>query len=154
MVHALLLSCALAAGPIEQRSAINVGFIEVVALPTPAHVGLYPYVAGSMIWLFDWFTVVPSLGVEWSPQLRRWGLVGGVGMNFALTERFSVDVNVKMIHDQTGNDWNNADFLLGGGAGVSFYLRDVAVSPYLNLFRGLTRSSWSLVPGLNLGISF
>jgi hypothetical protein len=156
MLPAVLLSCVLSAAPSGPRvySGFNFGANEVLSLPSPDHVGVYPYATASLMFVLDWFMVAPSFGVEWSPELRRWGLVGNVMVDFTLNDRIGLDGYVRIIHDQTGSDWTHADYLLGGGAGVSFYAGTAIISPSLNVFHALTAPSWNLVPTLNFGLAF
>jgi hypothetical protein len=156
MLPAVLLSCVLSATPPGPRvySSANFGVNEVISLPSPHHVGVYPYAAASLLFVLDWFMVAPSFGVEWSPELRRWGLVGGLMADFSVNDWIGVDVQVRLIHDQAGNDWTHADYLLGGGAGVSFYFGTAIISPSFNLFRALTAPSWNLVPTVNFTLAF
>jgi hypothetical protein len=155
MLPALVASLVLSAAPGPRiLTAVNFGMNEVVALPQPAHVGLYGYAAGSLIWVFDGFTITPSFGAEWSPELRRWGFVASLGTSISLTERLGLDLAARFIHDQAGDDWSRADYLLGAGVGVSFVLRDVILSPSLNGYRALSSPGWVFVPALNFAYVF
>lgn len=156
MLPAVVLSLVLSAAPSGPRvySGVNFGANEVLSLPSPHHVGVYPYAAASLMFVLDWVMLSPSFGVEWSPELRRWGLVGGLMADFSVNDRFGIDLQVRLIHDQSGNDWAHADYLVGGGAGVSFYFGTAILSPSVTLFRALTAPSWNLVPTLNFGFAF
>lgn len=156
MLPAVVLTCVLSAAPSGPRvhSSVNFGANEVISLPSPHHVGLYPYAAASLLFVLDWFMVAPSFGVEWSPELRRWGLVSGLMADFNVNDQLGIDLHVRFIHDQSGSDWGNADYLLGGGAGVSFYAGNAIISPSLTLFRALTAPTWNLAATVNLGLAF
>ena len=84
----------------------------------------------------------------------RWGFVlTGTG-DIALTSRIGFDINVSVIHDQSGVDFGDAIFLVGAGPGLSIFAGRYTVSPYVSVFKGLNVSGWSFVPGVNAAMTF
>lgn len=152
-IAGLAISLPLVTGSGTAHAAdpiINVGATEVVAAPDVEHVGVYPYVAGSLAFPLSVGVLIPSLGVEMSPELSRWGFVAVVTFDVPMTPRIGLDVLVSAIHDQDGGDWGGSAFLAGGGLGMSFVVDRFVVSPSISLFGGLNTPGWSVVPGLNL----
>ena len=145
------LAGAAPAAAAAATPALNLGVIDVVALPDPAHVGLYGYAAGSVAFTAGRLSVIPSIGWEGS-SAGAWGFVGAVVLDVAVGPVLGLDAAVTFIHDQVGADWENALFLLGGGLGVTLLVDGLAVSPSVNVFRGLNAPVWSLVPALNLAV--
>ncbi len=134
--------------------AANVGAIEVVGVPDGDHLGVYPYVGGSYVIPGDDVTWIPALSIEWSPDQSRWGFVATGTADIALSPRLGFDINVALIHDQSGTAFGDALFFLGAGPGVSIFLGRYTVSPYVSVFKALNDSGWSVVPGVNAAMSF
>ncbi len=133
----------------------NLGAIEVVGVPDGTHLGVYPYLGASyVIPAGDDVALIPGLSIEWSPDQSRWGFVATGTADLALSPRFGIDLNVGLIHDQSGTAFGDADFFLGIGPGMSIFLGRYTVSPYVSVFKGLNVSGWSLVPGVNAAIGF
>ncbi len=130
--------------------ALNAGVLEVAGLPGPTHLGLYPNVAVSLAVPAGPLTVIPSLGVEWAPELGRGGLVATVTADWALNSRVGLDLQLALIHDMPGLDFGRSELFGGGGVGCSLFFGRLAVSPFVALFVGLGSGGLSLVPGLNL----
>jgi hypothetical protein len=146
----LCLALLLAASVEATDFAVNAGAIEVLALPGPRHVALYPYVGVSWAFVHDRFAVIPELALEYSPELARVGLVGSVTVDFPIGHGWGLDFDVALIHDEPGFHIDQSVFYLGGGGGASFTTGPWTLSPFLNVFRGLQTHDWSLVPGINL----
>lgn len=138
-------SAARAADP-----AVNVGVIEVVGFPGAEHLGVYPYAAFSLTFPLGVVNLIPALGLEASPDVRRWGLAGTLTADFPLTPRLGVDAIAGVLHDQDGLSFKDALFLAGVGGGVSISAGSLVVSPSLMVFKALNATGWSLVPGINL----
>jgi hypothetical protein len=99
-------------------------------------------------------TFVGSLSLEWSFEQQRGGFVAVGSFDFLVRPWFGVDLNVAFIHDQPGLRFAEAEFFLGAGPGVSFFVGKWSVSPFLNFFGGLRTPGASLVPGLNVARAF
>lgn len=139
----------VAAPALATDFAVNVGVIEVAALPGPAHAGAYPYLAGSAVLPAGQLLLIPGLGVEWSPELGRWGLVGTLVVDRPVNDWLGVDLIAALLHDQAGASVRSSDFYAGVGVGGTVVAGPVAISPSFSLYRGLDVGGWSLVPGLN-----
>ncbi len=153
MKSALVVATLLVTLPPLSRAddfALNVGAIEVVGVPSMAHTGFYPYAAISLVSPDNEIILIPSLGIEWSPESNRWGFVSALTIDFPVTSRIGVDITSVFIHDQSGQDWKNALYFLGVGPGLSVSLNRWVVSSNVCLFRALNSSDWVLVPGINL----
>jgi hypothetical protein len=133
--------------------AANVGAIEVVGVPDITHLGVYPYVGASLVIPGKAVTLIPGLSIEWSPDQARWGFVASGTGDIALTPHLGFDVNVSLIHDQSGASFGDAIFLVGAGPGVSIFVGTYTISPYVSLFKGINASGWALVPGVNASMS-
>lgn len=133
--------------------AVNAGAVEVVGLPARNQIGLYPYFGVSLAFALPKVTLIPELTVEASPDAARWGFVLTLVADFAVHKRLGLDVDVTLLHDQSGADAGSAEFLLGVGGGFSVFLGRWTVSPYVNVFRDLSVAGWALVPGLNLAFT-
>jgi len=133
--------------------AANLGAIEVVGVPDGTHLGVYPYIGGSYVIPGDDVTMIPGLSIEWSPDQSRWGFVATGTGDIALSPRVGFDINVAVIHDQSGASFGDADFFIGAGPGLSIFIDRYTVSPYVSVFKGITVSGWSIVPGVNASMS-
>jgi hypothetical protein len=80
----------------------------------------------------------------------RGGLVAAGTLDFPLSKRVGVDLNLTLIHDMPGVRLADSLFYLGLGPGASIFLGRWAISPYVGFFTGLSAPGWSLVPGLNV----
>ncbi|MBI5077040.1 hypothetical protein HZB94_01525 [Candidatus Falkowbacteria bacterium] len=152
MVIALTLFWAGTAG--AQDLAVNAGAIEVMAIPDEIHLGAYPYLGGSLVIPTKEVTLVPGLSVEWSPEFNRWGFVANLVLDRPLNDRIGLDLNLALTHDQEGNKWDEAVFLLGFGPGASIFLGQWTISPSFCFFRGLNVPGWTFVPGVNISYLF
>lgn len=132
----------------------NVGVIHVRSLPDGATVGTYPYVAASLAIPMPRVTLLPSLGIEWAPDVNRWGFVGSLVADYRLNEAIGLDLSMTLIHDQDTAKFSDAILLLGGGFGISFFVKQWTFSPSVSFFHGLNVAGWSLVPGLNMAYTF
>ena len=132
--------------------AANAGALEVVGVPGGTHLGVYPYLGGSLILPGERVTLVTGLAVEWSPESDRWGLVATFTADVALSPRLGLDLNLAVIHDKAGGDLGGAAFFAGAGPGLSIFAGRWTVSPFVSLFHGLNVSGWSLVPGVNVAV--
>jgi hypothetical protein len=141
---------AVAARANAGQLALNVGALEVVGLPHPAHLGLYPSVALSMAIQGPGLTLIPALGVEWAPELGRGGLVATLTSDWAMNDWLGLDLGVTLVHDQPGMRLSESLFYLGAGPGFSVFLGPWSLSAYVDGMLGLADGSWSLTPGLNL----
>ena len=133
--------------------AANLGVIEVVGEPGTTHLGVYPYVGASYVIPGKDVTLIPGLSIEWSPDQARWGFVASGTGDIALSSRLGFDINVSLIHDQSGAELGDAIFLLGGGPGLSIFVGRYTVSPYVSVFKGINVSGWAIVPGVNAAIA-
>jgi hypothetical protein len=133
--------------------AVGVGIVEAVA-PTPEHLGVYSCVAVSLVVPAARVTFVPTIGVEWSPELGAWGFSSGLVMDVPVAKWLGVDVIASLVHDQAGAAWSEATFYAGIGAGVSMFHGAWALSPSLSAFHGINVNSWTLAPGLSVSRGF
>jgi hypothetical protein len=146
---ALLLCSTQVRG--DPSVAVNVGVIEVRALPGGGHVGTYLNAALSLAFPAGRWTVIPGLGYEYDFAHDRGGFVPTLTFDYAVVpDRFGLDVGAVLIHDMDHFNFSTSQFYLGGGLGFSVFLGRFTVSPFCNLFRGLDTHDWSLVPGINL----
>src|SRR4051812_27371843 len=129
--------------------AANIGAIEVVGVPDPVHLGVYPYVGVSLVLPTERVTVIPALSIEWSPDQSRWGFVATGTADLALSPHVGLDLNVSAIHDQHGTAFGDAIFLVGAGPGISVFAGRYTISPYVSVFKVVNGSGWSIVPGVN-----
>lgn len=147
----LAVGMALLARPARAADlGLNVGAIEVLALPGPVHAGVYPALGVSLAFATEHVVWIPSLSLEWSPEFGRGGLVASVVADFPLSSQLGLDVSLTLIHDQPGFEVRRSDLFLGLGGGCSVFLGKWTLSPFVGLFYGLTTPGWSVVPGLNL----
>ncbi len=145
---------AVAPDPHAVDFGLGIGALEVILLPL-AHGGFYPYVGGSVtVPIGKGFTFIGSLSIEWSFDQGRGGFVGVLTLDYGLSDRVGLDLNVAFIHDQPGLKFAEAQFFLGAGPGASFFFGKWTLSPFVNFFGGLTVAGASIVPGLNLGRTF
>jgi hypothetical protein len=150
-----LLPLLFAAAPARAVDvAANAGAIEVVGVPGPVQLGLYPYVGISFAIAVPHLTLIPGLAVEWSPEIGHDGGVVSLVVDYGLNDRVGIDANVTFIHDQPGFHFDQSNFYLGIGAGCSVFLGKWTVSLAFDVFHGLNVSSWSLVPGFNVAWTF
>jgi hypothetical protein len=134
--------------------AINIGAIEAIAVPNGQHLGAYPYAAMSVAVSVRRATLIPRLGIEYSPDTSRWGLVTTLVLDLPVSERLGIDLIASAIHDQEGTRLRDATFLLGGGVGVSVTTSRFVVSPSLCVYGSLDAGGWSVVPGVNISYAF
>jgi hypothetical protein len=144
----LVPNLAIAANP-----SINVGVVDLVA-PTADHLGAYPYVAVSVMIPTQRVTLVPTVGVEWSPELGAWGFSGCVVVDVPVAKRIGLDLIGSLIHDQSGTAFGDAAFYAGLGGGVSVFHETWTISPSVSVLRGLNVGGWTLAPAVNLAYAF
>ena len=130
--------------------ALNLGFIEAVT-EHGAHIGAYPSVGVSLAFPLRHVTLIPSLSLE-AADTGHWGFVGSFVTDFPVTDWLGLDLDVTLIHDQPGGDFDHAELLVGAGVGCSFFFGKTALSPFVNVFRDVTVAGWAIVPGVNLAI--
>jgi hypothetical protein len=133
--------------------SLNAGVVDLVA-PTADHLGAYPYVALSMIVPKDHVTLIPTIGIEWSPELSAWGFNGALVVDVPVAKTVGLDVIASLVHDQVGGEWNKAAFYAGIGGGCSIFRDTWTFSPSVSLLRGLNVGGWSLAPALNVSYAF
>ena len=143
-----------APAPQKISYAANVGAIEVMNLPDETHLGVYPYIAGSIIVPAGSTSLIASFGVEWSPEFSHWGFVPSVMVDVPVSGHLGLDWMISFVHDQEAGDFNSALYFLGSGPGVTVYLGHWSVSPSFVTYRGLNVQAWTFVPGLNIGYVF
>src|SRR5262245_23861422 len=134
--------------------ALNVGAIEAIGVPSAAHLGAYGYVTLSVAFPVHGVSLVPGVGVEYSPDASRWGFVGSFVLDVPLSAKISGDVIVAAGHDQSGAQWSSALLLVGGGIGVSIVTDQLVISPSLCMYAATDGSGWSLTPGLGVSHGF
>jgi hypothetical protein len=152
-MRAAVVVLAMLAGSAPARAfdfAVNTGAVEVVGIPARNHLGFYPYLGVSLAFALPKVTLIPELTVEASPDAARWGFVLTLVADFAVHKRLGLDVDLTILHDQSGADIGAAEFFLGVGGGFSVFVGRWTISPYVNVFRDLSVGGWALVPGLNL----
>ncbi len=149
-----LVSLVSATPAFAADPAVNVGVLEIAALPGAQHLGVYPYLAASIVFANDVAVLIPSLGIECSPELGAWGLVGAFTADFPVGKIVGIDLVLTLVHDQLGLEFDDAAFYLGLGAGASFLWDEWTLSPSVSVFRGLNVDGWSLVPAFNLARAF
>jgi hypothetical protein len=148
---AVLLGMLAASTPAHAYDfAVNAGAVEVVGIPERRHLGFYPYLGLSLAFPLPKVTLIPELSVEASADSARWGFVASLVADFAVHRRLGLDVDVTVLHDQSGADFRAAEFFLGAGVGFSLFVGTWTISPYVNVFRDLSVAGWALVPGINL----
>ena len=149
-VAALLLLVLTSARAHAYDFAVNAGAVEVVGIPERHHIGFYSYLGLSLVFPLPRVTLIPELSVEASADAARWGFVASLVADFAVHRRLGLDVDVTILHDQSGADFGAAEILVGAGVGFSLFVGTWTFSPYVNVFRDLSVAGWALVPGINL----
>jgi hypothetical protein len=144
---------ASAAGASAADFALSAGALELVSPSAPHHLGVYGYVAASVVVPSEHVTLVSSVGIEGSPELGAWGLIVGIVADFPVSDHVGVDAIATFVHDQIGERWNEAAFYAGAGAGVSFFVDRWTISPSVVALGGLNVGGWTLAPGINLAFT-
>jgi hypothetical protein len=135
--------------------AVGVGVVEAVApVPAPALLGMYSCAAVSLVVPAASVFLVPTVGIEWSPELGAWGFSGGLAIDVPVANRVGVDIIASVVHDQAGAAWSEAAFYAGLGAGVSVSRGAWTLSPSVVAFHGINVGGWTLSPGLALSRGF
>lgn len=128
-VCAIALWCIVPHAYSDHKDAnILLGFgiadAEVFHKEVRTHLGAYGTL--SLGYLFhrseSSLALIPAIGIEWSPDGRKWGLSGSVTGEYHVSKHVAIDVTLAVVHDQEGTRWSNAEFFIGGGPGVSFYV--------------------------------
>lgn len=128
-----------------------VGTVETLSLPQSTHIGLYLYGGvATTVAISQTVTLLPSMSVEWSPELGRWGFVATGTMDALVSKTLGLDVQILLVHDQPAWQFGEAMFYAGPGAGLSIYFGSSTISPSVNVLYGLSDGSWSLTPALNV----
>ena len=130
------------------------GAVEAIGGPGGGHLGLYPYVAASVGLPVAGVSIIPGVGVEYSPDASRWGFVGTVAIEKPLTEKVAVDVLVSATHDQSSMQWSEAVFSVGAGVALSIATEHVAIAPMLSVSAAIDGSGWCVAPGVNVAHVF
>jgi hypothetical protein len=131
---------------------LSVGGSEVVTVPDVEHAGFYATASVMLsvetgpVWL------IPSLGVEVSPDLGNGGATASLTVERAALfgERVAGDVILSLIHDQHALEWDGATLSYGVGAGVSITVGSVVLSPALYVYRTVDVDGWTAAPTVTL----
>lgn len=135
--------------PSEMVPALLAGVIVLVPAETSALVS-YPYVGVSLAIPVGGFLLIPSLSVEWSPELGAWGLVAVVTLDVPLRDGFGLDLSVNFVHDQVELHWRDAAFFAGAGLGISWSSAAWTISPFMTVLHGLNVPGWYVTPGITV----
>jgi hypothetical protein len=152
-VWSIAVCCIVPHAAYASDLSINAGVLDVVS-PEPAHVGVYPYVGLSVVLPHDRVTVIPTVAIEWSPDLGTWGFSGAMVVDVPVARRIGLDVITSFVHDQIGDAWSEAAFYAGLGGGVSLFRDKWTLSPSVSVLRGLNVDAWTLAVALNTSYSF
>jgi hypothetical protein len=133
--------------------SLNAGVVDLVSTDAK-HVGAYPYLGASLIVPTEHVTLVPTLGIEWSPELGGWGLTAALVVDIPVAKRLGLDIIASLVHDQPGDEWSSAAFYAGLGLGVSVFREQWTVSPSVSVLRGLDVEGWTLAPAVNVSYAF
>ena len=153
--RALVVAVALAASPASAVDfGVGVGVLEIILVP-PAHGGFYVYAGGSVAVPFaNQFAFIGSVSYEFSPDQLHSGFVVVATLDWAVTKRVGLDLNVAFIQDMPGVNFTKSELYLGAGPGVSIFIDKWTLSPFVNFFGGLITPGASIVPGLNVSRTF
>ena len=88
------------------------------------HMAFYPGMSLSLTLETGEWAFSPSLGAEWAADGEYWGLMTMLYADRPINEHFGFDIILAGMHDQTGDDWSNAEFFLGAGSGVSWFVNN------------------------------
>ena len=157
LLTAFMSSLLLVTAPVKaQDVGLNVWGMEFATINSDSieHMAFYPGLSASLTFETGRWLLSPSLGVEWSADGEFWGLMAMLYADRPLNQHIGVDIIVAAMHDQLSDDWTNAEFFLGAGGGLSWFIhKRVALTPNILCYYGVRTDSWALAPGLNLWVS-
>ena len=118
------------------------------------HMAFYPGMSLSMTVETEGWALSPSLGAEWSADGDYWGVMTMLYADRPINDNFGFDLILAGMHDQSGNDWSNAEYFLGAGSGLSWFVNNrVMLTPNVLMYYGIKTETWALAPGVNLWVS-
>ena len=118
------------------------------------HMAFYPGVSLSVTVEKGGWALSPSLGAEWAADGEYWGIMSMLYADRPLNDKLGFDLILAGMHDQLLDDWSNAEFFLGAGSGLSWFVNDrVTLTPNVLMYYGLRTETWALAPGVNLWVS-
>ena len=153
----VLIGCLLP--PTESQAqdiGLNVWGMEFATLSQGEldHMALYPGVSLSLTYETLGWALSPSLGVEWAADGEFWGLMGMLYADRPINDDLGFDVILAGMHDQVGTEWSNAEFFVGAGPGLSWFVNNrVTLTPNVLAYYGVKTQTWALAPGINLWVS-
>ena len=154
---ALLFGCvSISKTAHAQDVGLNVWGMEFATLSDEGveHMAFYPGMSLSLTYETAGWAVSPSLGAEWAADGEFWGLMAMVYADHPINDHLGLDIIAAGMHDQVGNDWSNAEYFLGAGGGLSWFVNDrVALTPNVLAYYGMKTETWALAPGVNLWVS-
>ena len=158
MSLALLVSGLLLAPrpAMAQEIGLNVWGMEFATLSGESvdHMAFYPGMSLSLTFEVGEWALSPSLGAEWAADGDFWGFMAMLYADYPINDHIGIDIILAGMHDQVRGDWANAEFFVGAGVGISWFINDrVVLTPNVLMYYGVRTDTWALAPGLNLWVS-
>ncbi|MEE2903878.1 MAG: hypothetical protein VYC39_16240 [Myxococcota bacterium] len=157
LLTTLLAGFICAATPVQaQDVGLNVWGMEFATIDSEKvdHMAFYPGLSLSLTFETESWVLSPSLGAEWAADGNFWGIMAMLYADYPLNDHFGADLILAGMHDQAGDDWKNAEFFVGAGGGLSWFInKRVAFTPNVVAYYGLRTNTWALAPGVNLWVS-
>ena len=139
-----------------QDLGLNVWGMEFATLSDEGvdHMAVYPGMSLSLTFEAGPWALSPSLGAEWAADGEFWGMMAMLYADHPLNTHLGIDIIVAAMHDQTGDDWANAEYFIGAGGGLTWFVNQrVGLTPNILAYYGLRTNTWALGPGVNLWVS-
>ena len=157
VLAAFFCGIVLAAKPLKaQDLGINLWGMEFATVGDDGvnHMGIYPGVSLSLTYETAGWAFSPSVGVEWAADGEFWGFMAMLYADRPLNEHLGFDMIFAGMHDQVGSEWSDAEYFVGAGLGLTWFVNNrVAVTPNMLVYYGLRTSTWALAPGVNVWVS-
>ena len=141
---------------VQAEIGLNVWGMEFATVGDESvdHMAFYPGLSISLTHEVGSWALSPSIGAEWAADGEFWGFMAMLYADHPVNDHLGFDLILAGMHDQVGSDWSGAEFFVGAGGGLSWFIHDRAmITPNVLVYYGLRTDTWALAPGVNLWVS-
>ncbi len=149
------------AGPGRVQPALTVGLLELIGVsPEVTHLGVYVTTSVDVsIKLDDTWTLIPSVGFEFAPELGNWGGVFLLIVDYVLAElgrvALALEPQVGLIHDAAPvEDGFEHHLFVAAGVGLAVVTERFLVIPQVLASVGTDGEGWAVAPTVLFSVPF
>lgn len=150
----LLIAIALfTATPAEAQWGAMAGYTRYLNADDGVNLGDYGSFGAYRSSTVGPLTISPAIMAEYAPKTKFWGIMAGANADYPVGKRCGLDFMVWVWNDLVGTDFENAAYYAGGGPGLSIFLGQWTIQPYLNFYRGF-HGGVPVVVAPGIGVSY